>query len=171
MTVTIVQLTDAELNVGGQGLIKSNNGVLMAGQGQTPYNLVASARRMISGTPVRTYDSKDYGPENLLEPVIEPTHYDAGEYYVLKDNQFRNIRQEGEAARVPACRAVLHLPATPQYAPPIVLDIVVADGSTADSDLDEWYDLGGRRLDARPTEKGVYIHNNKKLSSNDSEYP
>jgi hypothetical protein len=162
-TVTIVQLTDAELNVGGQGLIKSNNGVLMAGQGQTPYNLVASARRMISGTPVRTYDSKDYGPENLLEPVIEPTHYDAGEYYVLKDNQFRNIRQEGEAARVPACRAVLHLPATPQYAPPTALDIVVADGSTADSDLDEWYDLGGRRLDGRPTEKGVYIHNNKKI--------
>ena len=162
-TVTIVQLTDAELNVGGQGLIKSNNGVLMAGQGQTPYNLVASARRMISGTPVRTYDSKDYGPENLLEPVIEPTHYDAGEYYVLKDNQFRNIRQESEAARVPACRAVLHLPATPQYAPPTALDIVVGDDSTVDSDLDEWYDLGGRRLDARPTEKGVYIHNNKKI--------
>ena len=118
---------------------------------------------MISGTPVRTYDSKDYGPENLLEPVIEPTHYDAGEYYVLKDNQFRNIRQESEAARVPACRAVLHLSATPQYAPPTALDIVVGDDSTVDSDLDEWYDLGGRRLDARPTEKCVYIHNNKKI--------
>ena len=28
---------------------------------------------------------------------------------------------------------------------------------------DEWYDLNGRRLDAQPTQKGVYINNGKKI--------
>ena len=33
---------------------------------------------------------------------------------------------------------------------------------TDDTDEGDWYDMSGRKLNGRPTKKGVYIKNNKK---------
>jgi hypothetical protein len=33
----------------------------------------------------------------------------------------------------------------------------------AQSDADVWYTLNGHKLAGKPTQKGVYIHNNKKV--------
>lgn len=32
-----------------------------------------------------------------------------------------------------------------------------------DNDIAPWYDMSGRRLSGTPTQKGVYIHNHKKV--------
>ena len=161
-SVALVQLTEYDLMVGGQPLVKANNGVLIAGSANTDYNLVASAKRMTSGTPIGTYDSKDYGPQNLLIPVIVPTHFESGEYYVMKDNQFRSIRQDGEEVKVPACKAVLYLKSS-QQSPQLSLDIYINEKSIVEDDGDDWFDIEGRKLEGRPTTKGVFIHNKQKI--------
>ena len=163
-SVALVQLTEYELMLGGQPVIKANNGVLIAGSGGTDYTLVASAKRMTSGTQIGTYDSKDYGPQNLLVPVIVPTHFESGNYYVMKDNQFRSIKQDAEDVKVPACKAVLYLESSsPQQAPQLTLDIFIGEEGVAGADENDWYDVEGRKLEGRPTAKGVYIHNKQKI--------
>lgn len=163
-SVALVQLTEYELMLGGQPVIKANNGVLIAGSGSTDYTLVASAKRMTSGTQIGTYDSKDYGPQNLLVPVIVPTHFESGNYYVMKDNQFRSIKQDAEDVKVPACKAVLYLESSsPQQAPQLTLDIFIGEEGVAGADENDWYDVEGRKLEGRPTAKGVYIHNKQKI--------
>lgn len=163
-SVALVQLTEYELMLGGQPVIKANNGVLIAGSGGMDYTLVASAKRMTSGTQIGTYDSKDYGPQNLLVPVIVPTHFESGNYYVMKDNQFRSIKQDAEDVKVPACKAVLYLESSsPQQAPQLTLDIFIGEEGVAGADENDWYDVEGRKLEGRPTTKGVYIHNKQKI--------
>ena len=171
-TVAIVELTSTELNVSGVSVIKSNNGVLLSGSSDTSYDIVACPRRMSSGTFISTDDHKDYGEENCLEPVIEATHYE-NDYYILKDNKFCSIKLEDEAVKVPAGKAVLHLPAVAQgrsYS--TVLD-VINEGTTSVSEevkvnsekfsTADWYDLNGRKIEGRPVKKGVYIVNGKKV--------
>ena len=171
-TVAIVELTSTELNVSGVSVIKSNNGVLLSGNSDTLYDIVACPRRMSSGTFISTDDHKDYGEENCLEPVIEATHYE-NDYYILKDNKFCSIKLEDEAVKVPAGKAVLHLPAAAQgrsYS--TVLD-VINEGTTSVSEevkvnsekfaTADWYDLNGRKIEGRPVKKGVYIVNGKKV--------
>ena len=171
-TVAIVELTSIELNVSGVSVIKSNNGVLLSGNSDTSYDIVACPRRMSSGTFISTDDHKDYGEENCLEPVIEATHYE-NDYYILKDNKFCSIKLEDEAVKVPAGKAVLHLPAVAQgrsYS--TVLD-VINEGTTSVSEevkvnsekfaTADWYDLNGRKIEGRPVKKGVYIVNGKKV--------
>jgi hypothetical protein len=58
----------------------------------------------------------------------------------------------------------------PRY---IIVRIIGADGTataigtldttTGQLSTDGWYTLGGRRLEAKPTAKGIYIHNGKKV--------
>ena len=50
------------------------------------------------------------------------------------------------------------------------ISIVFGDGTTGieaidngQLTIDNWYDLNGRRLDGKPTKKGVYIQNGKKV--------
>jgi len=64
-SVTIVELSDNDLTVSGQRIIKHNNGVLISSEGNdTPYDLVACGRRMSSGSMISTDDYKDYGSQN-----------------------------------------------------------------------------------------------------------
>lgn len=59
----------------------------------------------------------------------------------------------------------------PRY---IIVRIIGANGSataigtldtaTGQLSTDEWYTLGGRRLEAKPNAKGIYIHNGKKVA-------
>ena len=75
--------------------------------------------------------------------------------------------------KVPAGKAVLHLPAVAQgrsYS--TVLD-VINEGTTSVSEevkvnsekfaTADWYDLNGRKIEGRPVKKGVYIVNGKKV--------
>lgn len=39
----------------------------------------------------------------------------------------------------------------------------VKDGSPEELKSDAWYDLSGRKLDGKPTAKGVYVNNNRKV--------
>ena len=169
-TVTIVELSDNDLTMGGQRIIKHNNGVLISSEGNdTPYDLVACGRRMSSGSMISTDDFKDYGSQNCLVPVIVPTHFDAG-YYFLKNNEFYSIQEEGEDVKVPAGKAVLYLQqaaSSPSYSSIIQLintgEVTNINGIENDTDEGDWYDMSGRKLDRRPTKKGVYIKNNKKI--------
>ena len=167
--VTIVELSDKDLTVGGQRIIKHNNGVLISSEGNdTPYDLVACGRRMSSGSAISTDDFKDYGSMNCLDPVIVPTHYDTG-YYFLKNNEFYSIQEESEDVKVPAGKAVLYLrqaASSPSYSPIMQLvntgEVTNINGKE-DTDEGDWYDMSGRKLNGRPTKKGVYIQNNKKI--------
>ena len=169
-TVTIVELSDNDLTVGGQRIIKHNNGVLISSDGNdTPYDLVACGRRMSSGATISTDDFKDYGSQNCLVPVILPTHFGAG-YYFLKNNEFYSIQEESEDIKVPAGKAVLYLrqaASSPSYSSIIQLvntgEVTNINGIEKDADEGDWYDMSGRKLDGRPTKKGVYIKNNKKI--------
>ena len=168
--VTIVELSDNDLTVGGQRIIKHNNGVLISSEGnETPYDLVACGRRMSSGSTITTDDFKDYGSQNCLVPVIVPTHFDKG-YYFLRNNEFYSIQEEGEDVKVPAGKAVLYLhqaASSPSYSSVIQLvnmgDVTNINDVERDADEGDWYDMSGRKLNGRPTKKGVYIQNNKKI--------
>lgn len=170
-TVSIIELTDEELTVAGQRIIKANNGVLFECKGfASDYDVVASGVRMSSGTAISTDDHKDYGQENRLEPVIESKHYESGNYYFLKNNEFYHVKTESETLKVPAGKAVLHLSqqaSTRSYSD--ILGLVGPDGRIeSEDDLDVesedlWYDMNGRKLEGTPTRKGVYIRNNRKI--------
>lgn len=166
-SVTIVELSDNDLTVSGQRIIKHNNGVLISSEGNdTPYDLVACGRRMSSGSMISTDDYKDYGSQNCLVPVIIPTHFGAG-YYFMKTNEFYSIQEESEYVKVPAGKAVLYLQqaaSSPSYSPIIQL-VNTGEVNSINDDTDEgdWYDMSGRKLGSHPSRKGVYIKNNKKI--------
>ena len=56
---------------------------------------------------------------------------------------------------------------SPSYSSVIQLvntgEITNINGVERDDDEGDWYDMSGRKLNGRPTKKGVYIQNNKKI--------
>ena len=71
---------------------------------------------------------------------------------------------------MPAGKAVLYLrqaASSPSYSSIIQLvntgEVTNINGIEKDADESDWYDMSGRKLDGRPTKKGVYIKNNKKI--------
>lgn len=169
-TVAIAEIAEEELMIGGERIVKSNNGVMFACVGNDSiYDLVASAKRMRSGTTVSLDDHKDYGKENCLVPVIRAKHFESGYYYFLKNNEFHRIKTESEEIKVPAGKAVLYLGSSASTRSSVLG--IEGDGTTGlrfmntddDNDIAPWYDMSGRRLSGTPTQKGVYIHNHKKV--------
>ena len=139
--------------------IPANNGVMLIGEQGVTYTFVALETTSAGG---------DYSG-NLLEPVLTDTHYAyASGYYVLKNGQFHAIAND--AAQIPACKAVLHLSGA---AGARVLNIVDSDATGVESvelrtengefATAAWYTLDGRKLNAKPTTKGMYILNGKKV--------
>ena len=139
--------------------IPANNGVMLIGEQGVTYTFVALETTSTGG---------DYSG-NLLEPVLTDTHYAyASGYYVLKNGQFHAIAND--AAQIPACKAVLHLSGA---AGARVLNIVDGDATGIESvelrtengefATAAWYTLDGRKLNAKPTTKGMYILNGKKV--------
>lgn len=169
-SVSITEIAEEELMIGGQRIVKSNNGVMFACVGNDSiYDFVASAKRMRSGTTVSLDDHKDYGKENCLVPVIRATHFDSGYYYFLKNNEFHRIKTESEEIKVPAGKAVLYLGPSASTRSSVIG--IEGEGTTGlrftniddDDDHAPWYDMSGRRLSGTPTQKGVYIHHHKKV--------
>ena len=139
--------------------IPANNGVMLIGEQGVTYTFVALETTSTGG---------DYAG-NMLEPVLTDTHYAyASGYYVLKNGQFHAIAND--AAQIPACKAVLHLSGA---AGARVLNIVDSDATGVESvelrtengefATAAWYTLDGRKLNAKPTTKGMYILNGKKV--------
>lgn len=104
LTIRIVPLTEEQMKLAdGRRGIKANNGVLIAGEPDKVYEIVASPGNQQSGAKPATTDVQSY-PHNCLVPTIEATNYESGDYLVLKDNQFHNIKSS--ATKVKACKAV-----------------------------------------------------------------
>lgn len=148
--VLIHELTDDELG----GVIKANNGVLLSS--------ARGAHPFIVNHATATEVGKSY-ENNLLEPVLKTKNYASGKYYVLKDNEFHPIIKND--SEVPACKAVLHWASSAKAR----LEIIVGDdvktainGIAADEEGGEWYTISGQRID-KPTKKGLYIKNGKKV--------
>ena len=82
-------------------------------------------------------------------------------YYATEDRSLRNFRAHFEipslkSAPAPARRFVLDFDGDVVTS---IDGICIDDGRTAEG----WYSLDGRRLDRKPTRKGVYIHNGNKV--------
>ena len=104
--VRYAEIPEADLKAGGISVIKANNGVLIGGQKDETYDIVANPGNQKSGTVPATTDAKSYAG-NQLEPVIESKNYAAGQYYVLKNNEFHSIK--ANTSKVKACKAVLRV--------------------------------------------------------------
>lgn len=162
--VGITKLTDTELTVDGQRVIKANNGVLLLGTAGTAYNIVAVKGTKVTGNEIVTTDAKSYGDDNQLEPVIVSKQFDANDYYVLSNNMFNAI-DANSTNKVPACKAVLKKPAGVAA----TRSLGIGDGDTTginevvnETENDTWYNLQGSRVQT-PTKKGIYIKNGKKV--------
>lgn len=114
-----------------------------------------------------TEDSEGYDSGN------ESMHFDTGEIYLLYNGEFV-LNKEGDLAKgkvyldpnapgagstpAPARLAFLGNPYT---------DIESVSSVMKEQETDEkWYSLDGRRLDGRPTKKGLYLINRKKVVIN-----
>jgi len=149
--VVIHELTDDELG----GVIKANNGVLLSSAtGEYPFVVNHASATEVG----KSYEN------NLLEPVLRAKNYASGEYYVLKDNEFHPILAND--SKVPACKAVLKKPTGVSGSRTIGIDedddaTRIWGVSVADEDA-VWYTVSGQRID-KPTKKGLYIKNGKKV--------
>ena len=164
--VAAIAITSTTAVVDGKErvIVKANNGVMMGGAPGT-YDLVAwpSADRPSGMTPVKE-DAKSY-EGNMLEPVIVETHYEPSDYYILYNNAFHELKP-GDESYVSPGKAVL------RKSNPNMGRILSIHNETSgirsvydDSRVGEgqWYSLDGRRLNGKPTAKGLYIHNGKKV--------
>ena len=106
-TPRIVPLEEEQLKLkDGRRGIKANNGVLIAGEKDNTYEIVASPGNQESGTKPATEDADSY-EGNCLVPTIEAKNYEAGKYLILKNNMFHTIKSN--ASKVKACKAVFSM--------------------------------------------------------------
>ena len=106
-TPRIVPLEEEQLKLkDGRRGIKANNGVLIAGEKDNTYEIVASPGNQESGTKPATEDADSY-EGNCLVPTIEAKNYEAGKYLILKNNMFHTIKSND--SKVKACKAVFSL--------------------------------------------------------------
>ena len=90
-------------------IIKANNGVLLSCdemKGGKAYEFVANPSGPKSGTKPATTDACSY-EGNSMVPVIEAKNYASGQYYILNNNEFHTIANNG--SKVPACKAVFDI--------------------------------------------------------------
>lgn len=106
-TPRIVPLEEEQLKLkDGRRGIKANNGVLIAGEKDNTYEIVASPGNQESGTKPATEDADSY-EGNCLVPTIEAKNYEAGKYLILKNNMFHTIKSND--SKVKACKAVFSM--------------------------------------------------------------
>ena len=169
VAATSITSTKVTVNEKERTIVKANNGVMMSGKPGS-YDLIAwpSADRP-SGSELSTDDAKSY-PGNQLVPAIVETHFTPNDYYILYNNTFHELKPD-DVTSVPACKAVLRKTSA-LMAPSLSISI---NGNT--TSLSEelrvkseefapatgWYTLNGVKLDSKPTAKGVYINNGRKV--------
>lgn len=106
-TPRIAPLEEEQLKLkDGRRGIKANNGVLIAGEKDNTYEIVASPGNQESGTKPAIEDADSY-EGNCLVPTIEAKNYEAGKYLILKNNMFHTIKSND--SKVKACKAVFSM--------------------------------------------------------------
>ena len=160
-TGTKVELTEIDATTLG-GVLKANNGVVIASTPGESYDLVVSPNNSV--TTLSNADAKSYGTDNELDPVLEDTHFTTEDYFILTENKFVMV-DISKDTKVPAGKAVLKVAAG--SAKTRTLDVI--DGETTgiasvvkSGEEEVWYNLQGQRI-SKPTRKGVYILNGKKV--------
>ena len=160
--VDLTEIGDSELN----GVLKANNGVLIASTPDESYEFKVSPDNSV--TTLSTADAKSYGNDNQLVPVLEETHFDSENYFILTDNQFVMV-DVSQDTKVPAGKAVLKVPAGTAQARAFGIDGYDTTGDTTginavleNAGEEVWYNLQGQRI-SKPTRKGIYILNGKKV--------
>ena len=160
--VDLTEISDSELN----GVLKANNGVLIASTPGESYEFKVSPDNSV--TTLSTADAKSYGNDNQLVPVLEETHFDSENYFILTDNQFVMV-DVSQDTKVPVGKAVLKVPAGTAQARAFGIDGYDTTGDTTginaaleNAGEEVWYNLQGQRI-SKPTRKGIYILNGKKV--------
>lgn len=160
--VDLTEISDSELN----GVLKANNGVLIASTPGESYEFKVSPENSV--TTLSTADAKSYGNDNQLVPVLEETHFDSENYFILTDNQFVMV-DVSQDTKVPVGKAVLKVPAGTAQARAFGIDGYDTTGDTTginaaleNAGEEVWYNLQGQRI-SKPTRKGIYILNGKKV--------
>ena len=160
--VDLTEIGDSELN----GVLKANNGVLIASTPGESYEFKVSPENSV--TALSTADAKSYGNDNQLVPVLEETHFDSENYFILTGNQFVMV-DVSQDTKVPVGKAVLKVPAGTAQARAFGIDAGDTTGDTTginaaleNAGEEVWYNLQGQRI-SKPTRKGIYILNGKKV--------
>ena len=105
----------------------------------------------------------------LTEKTFNDQEMGAGDFYVCNGKEFIQVRGRGTLA---ANRAYLKVTGNAPASIPFRRSIDGGEGTTGVDlidngkliiDNDGWYDLNGRRLQGKPSQKGVYIKNGKKI--------
>ena len=106
----------------------------------------------------------------LTEKTFTDQEMGAGDFYVCNGKEFIQVRGRGTLA---ANRAYLKVTGNAPASIPFRRSIDGEGEGTTGVDLidngqliidnDGWYDLNGRRLQGKPSQKGVYIKNGKKI--------
>ena len=160
-TGTKVELTEIGKETLG-GVLKANNGLLMTSTPGQSYDLVVSPNNSV--TTLSTTDAKSYGEDNQLEAVLEDTHFTSENYYILTENKFMMV-DTSKDTKVPAGKAVLKVADGVSASRSLDIDDGETTGITTalmNADEEIWYNLQGQRI-SKPTRKGVYILNGKKV--------
>ena len=96
-----------------------------------------------------------------------PGSSDACDYYVLNGNAFTWVMDEGT---IGANKCWLEISNQTAETSANARTIVIGSGTTgidaihnSQLTIDNYYDLNGRMLQGKPTKKGIYIHNGKKV--------
>ena len=169
VAATSITSTKVTVNEKERTIVKANNGVMMSGKPGS-YDLIAwpSADRP-SGSELSTDDAKSY-PGNQLVPAIVETHFTPNDYYILYNNTFHELKSD-DTTSVPACKAVLRKTSA-LMAPSLSISINGITTSLSEelrvkseefAPATGWYTLNGVKLDSKPTAKGVYINNGRKV--------
>lgn len=102
-----------------------------------------------------------------LEATTIPASATGADNYALNGYAFVWVKN---AIEVGANKCWLHIASQPAAARAVTRSIVGGNGTTGIDaienvtiDNEGWYDLQGRKLQAKPNRKGIYIHNGKKV--------
>ena len=174
--VTGVNFTNGTvtLSSSGMGWIPANMPVILYHNGgcNREHHLIACA----AGAGSLTYDGTHFkgvgtGPKELGTLKSENGGADA-EIYALRNEQFYRAYTGTLAAR----RCYIVKPSGGGGGAPIrsFLSFINGEDDTTSievpieeifgEDSGDWYTLDGRKLQSRPTQKGIYIHNGKKIA-------
>ena len=167
VAITVIWQTTATVDGVSRILVKANNGVLMKGVANESYDLrVWPCEERPTGYTITDYDAKTYVGNDLV-PVINKNHYTPTDFYILYEDLFYELLPDDDTS-VSACKAVLRRTSEAQ-----ARSLTIGDATTAidrasivrseDSSTDDWYSLDGRKLDGKPTRKGLYIRNGQKV--------
>lgn len=166
VAITAITETTATVDGASRILVKANNGVLMKGAAGGSYDLRAwpSSERPSGLTPIPTDNAKTY-TGNELVPAIVATHFTPTAYYILYEDTFYELKPDDNTSVSP-CKAVLRRTSAAQSRSLSIESegMTGIESLTPDlsEDKGEWYSLDGRKLNGKPSRKGLYIKDGKK---------